>query len=492
MSREKLKDDEEADDFVELFAAISKTTVLQGCKKFNDLKFVKKKPSEVCLLLTQLLYLLAQGETFNPSEMTDIFFGTTQLFQSHHPQMRRLMYLFIKEVAETTAADEVIIVTSSLQKDMVSSNDLLKANALRVLCKILDTAMLAQVDRSIKPLIVDRNPMVSSAALVSGHLLMADSPDIVKRWVSEVQEAMLSDNAMVQYHALSLLYRCRGHDRLAITKLVSGLWRGSKRVRSPMALCQLIRYTSTILKQSNTSEELSRAAYGFLESCVRHRDDMVIFEAARAIINLPDAGPQELEPAISQLQLFLSSGKPVLRFAAIRSLSKIAMKHPDAVTRCNDDMEAMISDSNRSIATLAITTLLKTGREDSVERLLKQIESFMTEIGTSMKVVVIKAIRQLCLRYPRKSGVLLQFMHNCLRDEGEFAYKQALVNTILDLMDKLDGMKTAGLNALGEFIEGKLQYYCFIFFIFSFFIGTKRIMLMLLLLLIIIIASNRL
>ena len=147
------------------------------------------------------------------------------------------------------------------------------------------------------------------------------------------------------------------------------------------------------------------------------------------------------------------SGKPVLRFAAVRSLSKIAMKHPDAVTRCNDDMEAMISDSNRSIATLAITTLLKTGREDSVERLLKQIESFMTEIGTSMKVVVIKAIRQLCMRYPRKSGVLLQFMHTCLRDEGDFAYKQALVNTILDLMDKLDGMKTAGLNALGEFIE---------------------------------------
>jgi len=41
-----------------------------------------------------------------------------------------------------------------------------------------------------------------------------------------------------------------------------------------------------MLRQSNISEELSRAAYGFLESCVRHRDDMVIFEAARAIINV--------------------------------------------------------------------------------------------------------------------------------------------------------------------------------------------------------------
>ncbi len=44
-------------------------------------------------------------------------------------------------------------------------------------------------------------------------------------------------------------------------------------------------------------------------------------------------------------------------------------------------------------------------------------------------------------------------MHTCLREEGEFLYKQALVNTILDLMEKLPDMKTAGLNALGEFIE---------------------------------------
>ena len=49
------------------------------------------------------------------------------------------------------------------------------------------------------------------------------------------------------------------------------------------------------------------------------------------------------------------------------------MTHPMAVTNCNIDMEALISDSNRSIATLAITTLLKTGNEGSVDRLLKQV-----------------------------------------------------------------------------------------------------------------------
>ena len=61
------------------------------------------------------------------------------------------------------------------------------------------------------------------------------------------------------------------------------------------------------------------------------------------------------------------------RFAAVRTLNKVAMTHPMAVTNCNIDMESLISDQNRSIATLAITTLLKTGNESSVDRLLKQV-----------------------------------------------------------------------------------------------------------------------
>jgi hypothetical protein len=63
---------------------------------------------------------------------------------------------------------------------------------------------------------------------------------------------------------------------------------------------------------------------------------------------------RELAPAITVLQLFLSSSKPVLRFAALRTLNRVAMTHPMAVTNCNIDMEGLIGDSNRSIATLGV------------------------------------------------------------------------------------------------------------------------------------------
>jgi coatomer protein complex subunit gamma len=53
---------------------------------------------------------------------------------------------------------------------------------------------------------------------------------------------------------------------------------------------------------------------------------MVIFEAARAVTELRGVTSKELTPAITVLQLFLSSSKPVLRFAAVRTLNKVSRK----------------------------------------------------------------------------------------------------------------------------------------------------------------------
>ena len=208
-----------------------------------------------------------------------------------------------------------------------------------------------------------------------------------------------------------------------------------------------------------------------------------------------DVTTRELSPAVTVLQLFLSSSKPVLRFAAVRTLNKVRRRrgpagaclraplhraapasshagrhatvclsaspylptlcvprrwpcpHPMAVTSCNIDMESLIADPNRSIATLvrgarptvaagagghwqagspaleapcrahsplltavppcsprarqAITTLLKTGNESSIDRLLKQIGGFMSEIADEFKVVVVEAIKALCLKFPQ-------------------------------------------------------------------------------------------
>uniref|UniRef100_A0ACD5XIH9 Uncharacterized protein n=1 Tax=Avena sativa TaxID=4498 RepID=A0ACD5XIH9_AVESA len=439
------KDDDDSEIEYSPFFRIDKGAVLQEARVFNDPQLDARKCSQV---ITKLLYLLNQGETFTKAEATGVFFAVTKLFQSNDAGLRRLVYLMIKELSPSS--DEVFIVTSSLMKDMNSKTDMYRANAIRVLCRIIDGNLLTQIERYLKQAIVDRNPVVASAALVSGIHLFQANPEIVKRWSNEVQEAVQSRAALVQFHGLALLHQTRQNDRLAISKLVSSLTRGS--VRSPLAQCLLIRYTSQVIRESMNTQNGDRPFFDYLESCLRHKSEMVILEAARKITEM-DVTSRELAPAITVLQLFLSSSKPVLRFAAVRTLNKVAITRPLAVTNCNVDLESLMSDQNRSIATLAITTLLKTGNESSVDRLMKQITSFMSDIADEFKIVVVEAIRSLCLKFPLKYRSMMIFLSNSLREEGGFEYKKAIVDSIVALISAIPDAKEIGLLHLCEFIE---------------------------------------
>ncbi len=404
-------------------------------------------------LITKVMYLLMKGETFTKQEAEDLFFATTKLFQSQDVVLRRMTYLVLKEL--TPLAESVLIIIASLSKDMTSPVENYRANSIRVLCGILtDINMLGQGSRLIKQSIVDQAPYVASAAVVSGyHLLQSGSAanlEVVKRWSTEIGDALNSPSPMVQYHALGLLAKLRDKDRLAMSQLVTKVTRSP--LRSSWAHVLLVRLTAQVIAEDSGSSDVG-ALFEYLESCLRHKSEVVIFEAARAICALPRVTARELSPAVNVLQLFLSSPKATLRFAAVRTLNKVAQTHPQAVTSCNAEMDTLVTDTNRSIATLAITTLLKTGSESSVDRLMKQISTFLGEISDEFKQVVVEALQGLCLKFPQKQAVLMAFLDTMLRDEGGFAYKKAIVDAMVTIIHQLPETKEKGLSYLCEFIE---------------------------------------
>jgi len=435
------KDDDEG--FVP-FHGLDKGVVLQEKNIFNETPL---NPKKCCQLLTKLLYLVTQGERFTKTEATDVFFAVTKLFQSKDIPLRRMVYLVLKELINMS--DDVIMVMASLTKDINTNVDVYKANAIRVLTGITDSSMLNQIERYLKQSIVDKEPYVASAALVSGVHLMNTNADVVKRWVSEVQEALQSKSPMVQYHALGLLHQIKKHDKLAVSKLVHSMTKSN--VRSVYAHCMLIRIAAKVLQDEASQGE--RSLYQYLESCLRHKSEVVMYEAARAIANLKDVSTRELTPAVTVLQLLLSSPKPAQRFAAVHTLNAIAQNFPVVAAACNLDLENLITDSNRSIATLAITTLLKTGTEAGVDRLMKQIGSFMSDISDEFKIVVVQAIRTLCVKFPQKQRSLMTFLAGALRDEGGFDYKKSIVDTLLQIVTEMPDSKETALTHLCEFIE---------------------------------------
>jgi hypothetical protein len=266
-----------------------------------------------------------------------------------------MVYLFLKEVAESTDAAEVIIVVQSLCKDMNNNVDVYRSNAIRTLAKIIDVRgcrvgvrasrrlavtgwpgwggvvrggwgasfpkgpypflisappprpsacprvpcahvfccgrgwcgggalqgpMLGQIERYVKQAICDNNDTVSSAAILCGlqlasvgaacgcyalaagalrslhpfptaavscgvlHVRVCCSlrcqaaPDVVRRWVNEIQTVMTTKSDMVQYHALALMHTIKHADKLAISKVGASRGVGDtlhERARAPDA-----------------------------------------------------------------------------------------------------------------------------------------------------------------------------------------------------------------------------------------------------------------
>ncbi|GJD06972.1 Coatomer subunit gamma [Galdieria sulphuraria] len=443
----KLKSED--DLVVSPFLGIEKGAVLQECRIFNDLHL---KPRKCVDALVRLLYLVGQGEKLSSSEATEVFFSITKLFQSNEPTLRRLVYLSIKELAG--AADEVIIVTNCLMKDVNSREDMYRANATRVLCRITDSQMVSQIERYLKQEIVDRNPVVASAALVSGqHLLLHNKGDVVRRWISEITQALEHPSPMVQYHALALLYQIRQHDRLAVSKLVQGLARSG--IRSAFACCLLIRCILRIIGETSSNENINeyRPFFEFIESCLRHPSDMVVCEAARAIISVPGISREEVKKTVTIVNSHLLRRSSVVRHAALRILNKATYLYPNQQWFDPFDFEDFLHDKNRAITTLAIATVLRGAREQTIEGFLKKIQSKFMELPDEFRVQIVEAVHSLVLKYPNSYYSLLNFLGSSLREEGGFDFKRAVVDAYFSLLNEIPQSKEICLTHLCEFIE---------------------------------------
>ena len=116
MRKDKKEDEEGGAGGANPFSNIEKTTVLQEARVFNETPVNPRKCGQI---LAKILYMINKGETLGTREATECFFAITKLFQSKDPVLRRMVYLGIKFLAPI--AEDVIIVTSSLTKDMTGT-----------------------------------------------------------------------------------------------------------------------------------------------------------------------------------------------------------------------------------------------------------------------------------------------------------------------------------------------------------------------------------
>ncbi|SOV23523.1 coatomer subunit gamma, putative [Plasmodium sp. DRC-Itaito] len=526
-----------------------KASILQETRVFSSYPLNTQK----CLqILTKILYLINKGDDILTSqECTDIFFSITKLFQSNNERLRRMIYLLIKNLPVNEK--EIFIVTSSLTKDMNSANDCYRANAIRVLSKIIDYSLATQIERYLKTAVVDRNPFVSSSALLCGlNLYNNTSSDIVKKWINEVSECINSKHPMIQFHALTLLCSIKNQDKLALEKIINSYTKNSHTLSSSLANCLLIKYASYLIYSTEVDNDINqnrnlynynitsykdtynqhninnnnksnininnnnnnnnknnknnniinalagtgatmnhhlhhhhnnntgndfcanknkyihpttKVCFDYLKNCLKNnKDAIILFECIKCIFQLAIYDQEGkntttvfnvdiLNDCVKVCQLFLLSSKIVDKFSIIRQLNKLAHHRPYVVSKLNQDIENLLYDNNKSICVLAFTTLLKTGNETSIDKLLNQINNYMTADNTTFKIKIIEEVKNLCFIYPNKCNIILNFLSNNLRDDESYQFKASTIDSIILIITQLPNAEETAILQLCEFIE---------------------------------------
>ncbi len=466
-----------------------KMTVYQESQRAFGASPIKAKKCRK--LLSQLVHLLYNGETFNKTEATNLFFSVSKLFHNNDPSLRQMAYLAIKELC--SMSDDILMITASIMKDIQGREPVFKPNAVRTLSRVLDGSTIHAAERAMRNCIVDSNQAVCCAALVSTYHLYPVAKDVVRRWANEAQDTIGASKSIArspyaahesfsgstrlpqstyfhQYPALGLLYQLKKEDKMGMLKLIQQLTSKS-RLQNSFAILQLVRYVAILIQSTaygrsgHTSTNASISAgkqlaqqrfWPLFSSWLTDKSEMVELEAAKVVLNpqlMSLFTPEQQVQAISTLQSLLSVPRTVTRFAAIRLLSRLALSNPEMIRSCNSEIEELVNDPCRSISTYAITTLLKTGSAENVDRLVKIISGFMDDITDEFKVVVVGAVGTLALKFPEKHKALLSFLGDALRDEGGFSFKNSVIESVFDIIKFVPEAREDALKLLCEFIE---------------------------------------
>ena len=141
-------------------------------------------------------------------------------------------------------------------------------------------------------------------------------------------------------------------------------------MNSDIVKCQLIRYIKvSLFTNSAIDKKTANLFLGFIVSKLSKEGESVQFEAAKTLCELHEVygAVIDVEPPFQVLTMLASqSSKPVNKYAALKVMNRIASQQPNLVGICQTELESLITDMNRSVASLAISTLLKTCNEESV------------------------------------------------------------------------------------------------------------------------------
>lgn len=368
-------------------------------------------------------------------EARNIYFYILRGLGTEDVYLRSLLYSMILFMRKNTK--DSFLAINSLMKDLNSDTQhIIKGKGLITLFLLLPPTMTNDFEKFVTQGLVSRFEQRKDAAVIIAYLNAVLNKDDVKRWVSTL--SLVQNIPMRDYHAFALFSHIKDH------KFIEKLIVDQQRSKGPAGIV-LVNLLFNISKH-----DVGPYVQTYIKF-MRSSDEMVALETIRMISKLNDASPF-IDTIISVLKKGLVSKKKSVVFASIRITSALSM-HNNQISQLNKEIEDVVGNVNKTVSMMAITTLLKTGNEQTIDRLIDIIPNILEEMNDSSKIIVISALESLSLKYKSKEEAFLSFMKSSLHGKGNVKFKRHIISVMERILIQDLSFSERILEILSNYIE---------------------------------------
>ncbi|KAM0688654.1 coatomer subunit gamma [Conglomerata obtusa] len=386
-----------------------------------------------------LLYITTSS--LPKEQYKNIFFHILRGLNTEDAYLKSILYSTLMQMKNHT--NESFLAIASLTKDLNSdSQHLLKAKALRTLFTLLPPAMVNDFEKYVSQGYVSRFEARKDAAVLASLLYVQNNKENVRRWVMNLN--LIQKIPIKDFHAYALLSQIRDK------KTVESFF---KDINNFKGACGIYLLNLYFFIEKKNQERMKL----ILLKLLRSNDEMIVVETCRIISKLDDYSPY-INIMVGVMASLLRSNKKHIRFAAMRVVSSFSVSCPK-ISILNKEIEDLVGNNNRILSMMAITTLLNTGTEETVERLVQTLPDIINDMTDGFKIVVISALESLSLKFKTKENIFLEFIQKSLVDKGTLEFKRYLLKTMERIAKEKKGyFYDKMLDILSNYIEDSQNY----------------------------------
>ena len=395
--------------------------------------------------------IMRQGEN-----VSSLFSSMLRCVKTEDIELKKMAYLYLVTYSSQEPEQAIMAVNTFIQ-DSQDGNPLIRALAVRTMCRIRLQSVAEYMVIPLKKTLADADPYVRKTAAFGVSKLNDVIPESVENagLFDDLLTLLQDENPMVVANAAAAIFEINDHrstpiftlNAKTITPILSA-------TTSSTEWCQTILYDALSRYVPQTQEDadfLIERMVPFL----KHRNPAVVIGSFRCIykwMQYGQKGEQELFPEILPPFITLvSASDPEIQYVVLRTLSLFVQKYPKAISKeiriffCKYNDPSYVKMEKLDI----IVTICGASNAQLV---LDELYEYCNSVDVAFVRKSIRSIGQIAMRIEAAARRCVDILVQLVGGKADYAVEESII-VMCDILRKFPGSFESVLSNICQNLE---------------------------------------